>query len=178
MQFTGDPLLFKSPSQPLPAWADELANHRKRLFDAWSDETMYAGTPERLVDPASKSRGQCGVSSAWLIGQLVDHPDVVDLSYCYGHVLLADPAVVLLAAHCWVEVGSADDPGRYVIDLTGDQVKPLQNFRVLCWPHDELVERLGLGCWADRMRLTPSELERDLVQPRLKLLETRLESLR
>jgi hypothetical protein len=177
--FTGvAPLPHQLPRQPLPAWADELGNHRKRLYDAWSDDTMYAGTPERLVDLDSKSRGQCGVSSAWLMGQLGGRPDVADLFYCYGHVMLADPRTELLATHCWVEVGAVDHPGRYVIDLTGDQVGPLQNYEVLCWPHDELLERLGIEYRADRMRLTPAELAEDLVQSRLEVLEARLDELR
>jgi hypothetical protein len=118
------------------------------------------------------------VSSAWLIKQLLGHPDVAEVSYCYGHVMLADPPSELLTAHCWVEVGAADNPGRYVIDLTGDQVAPLQNYAVLCWPHDELLERLGIEYRTDRMRLTPAAVAEDLVQDRLTILEARLEERR
>jgi hypothetical protein len=49
---------------------------------------------------------------------------------------------------------------------------------VLCWPHDELLETLGIEYRADRMQLSPSELLKDPVWSRLARLEARLEQLR
>lgn len=162
------------PRRPLPRWADELGNHRARLSGAWSDQTRYDGTPEPFVDQTSESRGQCGVSSAWLIKQLIEHVDEATLFYCYGHVYRAGTRSALLSAHCWVEVGLAAEPDRYVIDLTGDQIQPLRSHPVLCLPHDEVLEQLGVDYAADRARLAPRDVAQDLVQPRLLVLEANL----
>jgi hypothetical protein len=84
----------------------------------------------------------------------------------------------LLSSHCWVEVGGKGEPGRWVIDFTGDQVEPLRNYEMLCWPHDELRERLGLEYTAHHLRLAPSEVSGDAVQTRLTTLKKRLQQQR
>jgi hypothetical protein len=151
----------------LPAWADDLGNHRKRLFDAWSNATMHESYE---FDPKVKSRGQCGVTSAWLIGELKKRRAGLELSYCYGTVRAAEDDSPVLEWHCWVEVGGEDIRERWVVDLTGDQVPALSAHPVLCWPHDELRDRLGFHYSVDHRRLTAVEVLDDPVQERLSTL--------
>jgi hypothetical protein len=154
-----------------PRWADDLGNQRKRLLDAWNDDTIHPSYLTTQVAAATKSRGQCGVTSAWLIGALgKQYPDL-ELAYCYGGVWSLEHEVEVLPWHCWVEVGRADDPGRYVVDLTGDQLDLLEKHPVLCEPHDVVRASLGLDYRvAPDKRMDAEALALDPVNDRLKVL--------
>ncbi|MEV6286920.1 hypothetical protein [Kribbella sp. NPDC051770] len=165
-------LALLQPFRQLPSWADDLGKYRKRLLKAWNADTMYSGPLDAPAEDARPSRGQCGVTSAWLIEQLLERVDGSQLSYCYGTVTHESEQV--LTSHCWVEVVDGPFEQRWVIDFTGDQVETLRNYEVLCWPHDELLERLGVFYNAHISRLDPIELSSDLVQKRLDLLKAEL----
>ncbi len=156
------------------AWFDELRSYRKRLQDAWSDETIHESFRSAPGEQAPASRGQCGVSSAWLVEKLRVADRSLELSYCYGDVQSTVYDEPVLPRHCWVEVGAKNDPGRLVIDLTGDQVGSLRDYPVLCLPHDELIRELRIDYQANHVRLNPDELRSDLVQHRLGILKRRL----
>ncbi|GAB3821125.1 hypothetical protein GCM10028799_31920 [Kribbella italica] len=153
-------------------WADDIGKHRKRLSDAWSEDTRYMGGLDQPDGHRAKSSGQCGVSSAWLIEQLLDRVDASRLSYCYGQVRLG--TTPLLMAHCWVEVMESSYEQRWIVDCTADQVEALRRYEVLCWPHDELLDQLEISYDASIARLGSIELTNDLVQKRLDILKHRL----
>lgn len=165
---------FPSSHSESAAWFDKLRYYRKRLQDAWSDQTIHESFRSAPGEQAPASRGQCGVSSAWLVEKLRVVDRSLELSYCYGDVLSTVYDEPVLLRHCWVEVGAKNDPGRLVIDLTGDQVESLRDYPVLCRPHDELIRELGIDYQANHVRLDPDELRNDLVQHRLVILKRRL----
>jgi len=158
-------------SRSFPVWVSDLAGHRKRLQDAWSDQTIHEAFRSPAGAEVAASRGQCGVSSAWLVETLASN-HVRGLTYCYGDVFsVAGPESVELARHCWVEVAQGHD--RLVIDLTGDQSEVLGLPEVLYGWHDEL--RTGRCVdYRPHTRLTPLQLQYDLVQPRLGILRKNL----
>jgi hypothetical protein len=157
-----------------PAWFDDLHYYRKLLQDAWSDRTIHESFRSAPGEQAPASRGQCGVSSAWLVERLRTADRSLELSYCYGDVLSTVYDEPVLPRHCWVEVGAKNDPGRLVVDLTGDQAESLRDYPVLCLPHDELIHYLRVDYQATHVRLNPDELRGDLVQQRLGILKRRL----
>ncbi len=162
-----------------PRWADDLSNQRKRLLDAWNHKTIHPSYLPFQGSPATRSRGQCGVTSAWLIGELSKQYPDLELTYCYGGVWLLEHEVEVLPWHCWVEVGSADDPGRYVLDLTGDQLGILAAYPVLCEPHDFVRASLGLDYRvAPEKRMRAEALAEDPVNDRLKVLTERMRTKR
>ncbi|GAA1514852.1 hypothetical protein [Kribbella lupini] len=160
------------PVRQRPGWADDLGNCRERLLEAWDEDTIYRGPLDAPLENARPSRGQCGVSSAWLIEQLLDRVDGSKLAYCYGQVSLG--STQLLTSHCWVEVVGDSYDQRWVIDFTADQIEALRRYEVLCWPHDELLERLTINYDSSISRLDPIELSNDLVQKRLDILKANL----
>jgi len=165
---------FPSSRSEPAAGVEELSYYRKRLQDAWSDETIHESFRGAPGEQAPESRGQCGVSSAWLVEKLRAADRSLELFYCYGDVLSTVYDEPVLPRHCWVEVGDEHDPGRLVIDLTGDQAESLRDYPVLCLPHDELIHRLRVDYQATHVRLDPDELRDDLVQRRLGILKGRL----
>jgi hypothetical protein len=117
-------------------WLKQLRSYRQRLEDAWSQRTVHPSYLGDKFDPTS-SRGQCGVSSVWLARELhVSHS--VKTTYCYGDLLFPGSRSKPVKHHCWLEMGSAGDPSRLVIDLTCDQADDLDE-PVLCAPHDKLL---------------------------------------
>ena len=160
----------------LPAWCDDLTGYRKLLKDAWSDQTIHESFKSAPGDNATASRGQCGVSSAWLVEVLEEAHPALEISYCYGDLIATDRAGVALERHCWVEVGPRFDPERLVIDLTGDQWELLKDRPVLCLPHDQVKRELRVDYRAKLGRLNPLQLKYDLVQPRLAILKARLQA--
>ncbi|WP_432950221.1 hypothetical protein ACQPXM_18520 [Kribbella sp. CA-253562] len=121
------------------------------------------------------------MTSAWLIGELSKQYPELELTYCYGGVwsLEHEVEVEVLPWHCWVEVGSADDPGRYVLDLTGDQLDILAEYRVLCEPHDLVRASLRLDYRvAPDKRMSAEALAKDPVNDRLKVLTERMRTKR
>ncbi|TDO45252.1 hypothetical protein EV643_11325 [Kribbella sp. VKM Ac-2527] len=153
---------------------DALRYYRNQLQDAWSDETIHESFRSASGEQAPASRGQCGVSSAWLVERLRADDRSLKLSYCYGDVLSTVDDTPVLPRHCWVEIGDEDDPGRLVVDLTGDQAESLRDYPVLCLPHDELRRDLRTEYRVTYVRLDPEGLRNDLVQPRLGILKRRL----
>lgn len=162
-------------SQLSPRWADDLGNQRKRLLDAWNDETIHPSYLTTRSPAAARSTGQCGVTSAWLIGDLGKQYPHLELTYCYGGVWSVESEVEVLPWHCWAEVGNADDSARYVLDLTGDQLDILADHPVLCAPHDVVRDQLGLDYRvAPDKRMDAEALANDPVNARLQVLSRRM----
>jgi hypothetical protein len=153
-----------------PTWQQCLADYRKRLEAAWSDETMHPGYTDE-DGPAPPSRGQCGVSSVWLALELYDRYEV-DPTYCYGK-LSVEGVPSSIDHHCWLEIGGRDDPHRIIIDLTCDQAEGLEE-SILCGRYDELIKE-GVRYEA-RSRLCVNELGTDRVWPRFKVLQAAVNS--
>lgn len=160
----------------LPAWCDDLTGYRKLLMDAWSDQTIHESFKSVPGDNATASRGQCGVSSAWLVEVLEEAHPALEISYCYGDLIAIDQTGVALERHCWVEVGQRHDPARLVIDLTGDQWELLKDQPVLCLPHDQVKRVLRVDYRVKQARMSPLQLKYDLVQPRLAILKAALQA--
>lgn len=159
-------------TRPFPAWVRDLPDHRKRLQDAWSDETIHEAFRTQADADISASHGQCGVSSAWLVETLAFDGHVRGLTYCYGDVFsVAGLERVELARHCWVEF--AYGSSRLVMDLTGDQSKTLGLPEVLYGWHDELLTGRHID-YRPHTRLAPLQLKYDLVQKRLDILRKNL----
>lgn len=132
-----------------------LTAYRAQVQAAWSEQTAhedYAGAPGSPV-------GQCGVTSAWLQQRLSEDHGIRG-TYCTGPVF-APAGGCLDAHHCWLEVGTASDPDRVVLDLTADQFGLVP---VVCatW---------NLLAWRDRVFYEARKRDASLaVLPRLDLL--------
>jgi hypothetical protein len=111
-----------------------LHTYRAALTEAWSESTAHPDFGLRPDAPASA--GQCGVSSAWLLGKL-PWPLRACSRYCVGDVI-ADQQT--LPFHCWIEVGHPASAQRVVVDLTCDQFEPLADRAVVCDRHRDLVD--------------------------------------
>lgn len=91
-----------------------LQDLRRTLESAWDDRTRHPGTQICQGDAASK--GQCGVSTAYLAAELERQNHIV--VYCTGHV--AFPlATHDIDDHCWLKM--KNDDAIWIIDLTADQ---------------------------------------------------------
>ena len=137
-----------------------LDEYRERLeTKGWSSDTMHRDFRAQRPADAAPSHGQCGVSSFWLIEKLqVDHG--LEAVYCYGDVLSAEDRSPIVARHCWVEVGGADDPDRVIVDVTWDQVRGLTRDSVLREPHGDLMTHESVD-YAARIRLSRDDLSAD-----------------
>ena len=119
MYLTFCPPKVSGPSMT-PLFSSRFRRHlhayRAALSLEWSDSTVHPDFSERPDLPPSA--GQCGVSSAWLIQEL---PWILRLRarYCVGDVVVDGE---VLEFHCWIEIGRATAPGRWVIDVTCDHV--------------------------------------------------------
>lgn len=109
--------------------------YRAALSLEWSDSTVHPDFSARPDLPASA--GQCGVSSAWLLLVLPWYLRV-RARYCVGDIVVHGRT---LEFHCWVEIGRASAPGRWVIDVTCDQFELLADRDFVCERHSSLVER-------------------------------------
>lgn len=159
-------------SRSFPVWVGDLAGHRKRLQDAWSEKTIHEAFRSPAGADVAASRGQCGVSSAWLVETLASDGHGRGLTYCYGDIFsVAGPERIELERHCWVELVHGHD--RLVIDLTGDQSEHLGLPEVLYGWHDELLTGRRLD-YRPHTRLMPLQLKYDLVQDRLRILKENL----
>jgi hypothetical protein len=158
-------------SPPIPL--DWVLGWRKLLEGAWSVQTIHPGFVAGNGG-SPRSRGQCGVSSAWLVNHLTArYPWLQQVTYCYGDVAGAAGSV-MQAQHCWVEIGGAKDPARWVLDLTSDQMEGLQDCRVIFAPHSCLTRQLEIDYRVTIKRLTPSEVPADVVHSRLAILRDSL----
>ncbi|MER6630946.1 hypothetical protein ABT301_22465 [Streptomyces sp. NPDC000987] len=146
---------------------EELRRYRDRLEAAWSLGTAH---PSYAREPLS-SKGQCGVSSVWLARRL--RQQEIEATYCYGRLRFTDPRISSVDHHCWIEIGSPDDPARQVIDLTCDQADGFEE-KVICRRYDELV-RAGIR-YEPAARLTVDELPGDRVWPRYLSLEESMQA--
>ena len=106
-------------------WHDQLRRYRKLLEAAWSRTTIHSSyLANQPVGPAS--RGQCGVSSVWLIQELRRNFKV-EATYCYGDLIFTTGSSAPVSHHCWVEIGPENDPNRIIIDLTFDEADQLDD---------------------------------------------------
>ncbi|MEV0210671.1 hypothetical protein AB0H97_36360 [Streptomyces sp. NPDC050788] len=152
-----------APAHHLPALdPDELRRFRSRLEAAWSLSTAH---PSYACEPLS-SKGQCGVSSVWLARRLRQRE--IEATYCYGRLTFDDPAISSVDHHCWIEIGSAADAHRHVIDLTCDQADGFEE-KVIYRRYDELA-RAGIR-YEPVTRLAVDDLPNDRVWPRYTQLE-------
>ncbi|WBQ02297.1 hypothetical protein [Kribbella sp. CA-293567] len=152
-----------------PEWVEQLGEYRQRLEDAWSDDTLHESFRTPPGESAPGSRGQCGVSSAWLASVLIDR-NIQGVTYCYGDVFTTGfRKKVALALHCWIEIEITQAGHRLIVDLTGDQSEILRDHQVLYGWHKQLPAKNRVKYVAQK-RLTPEELKQDPVQRRLALL--------
>jgi hypothetical protein len=162
------------PSGPSePAWARNLPSYRRQMQTVWSEKTMHESFRPRPGQDVPSSRGQCGVSSAWLM-ETLNRQGVKRLTYCYGNVYSAtERGVVELERHCWVEVGWRRNPARFVIDLTGDQAPVLKDHPVLFRRYRAVKKDLRVEYRA-ATRMSLPKLAEDPVQDRLDILKDSL----
>ncbi|MFG1826632.1 hypothetical protein ACGFIJ_29475 [Microbispora bryophytorum] len=159
-----------------PEWRDRLLGYRRLLESCWSDRTVHPRYQEPPV-AAGDPRGQCGVTSVWLARRL--RTDLLlEPVYCYGRLRVGrhdgrDDAEDV-SHHCWVEIGPADDPRRFVIDLTGDQSDAVRE-PIILGEHRALADR-GLR-YETAASLRLDELPKDRVWPRFLALDDRLRDL-
>lgn len=112
-----------------------LHAYRAALSLEWSDSTVHPDFGSRPDRPASA--GQCGVTSAWLLQEL---PWILRLRarYCFGDIVVHGKT---LEFHCWIEIGRATTPGRWILDVTCDQFELLADHAFVCDRHSSLMER-------------------------------------
>ncbi|WP_328855104.1 hypothetical protein OHB01_07000 [Microbispora hainanensis] len=155
-----------------PEWRDRLLGYRRMLEPCWSERTVHPRYQESPV-AAGDPRGQCGVTSVWLARTL--RTDLLlEPVYCYGRLRVGRDDVEDVSHHCWVEIGPAHDPRRFVIDLTADQSDGVRE-QVTLGEHRALADR-GLR-YESAARLRLDELPRDRVWPRFLALADRLRDL-
>lgn len=147
-----------------------LPIYRSALQGAWTANTAHAAYRNQFA--SGNPTGQCGVSSAWLVHRLYADFGIAG-TYCYGSLAIGDPAEVMIARHCWVELSWA--AVVYVIDLTADQA-PGFNERIVFGPKGRLLSDEHLHYDA-RMRKSRQELIDDDVWPRVVTLNDELVSL-
>lgn len=139
-----------------------LHAYRAALAEAWSESTVHPDFRFQLGGPASS--GQCGVSSAWLLGKL-PWPLRARSRYCVGDVVAHNQT---FSFHCWIEVGHTKSAQRLVIDVTCDQFEPLADRAVVCDWHRDLVDA-GIDYKAVD-RLSAGQLKHDPVWDRAQML--------
>ncbi|MEU0096830.1 hypothetical protein [Kribbella sp. NPDC006257] len=143
-----------------------LLGYRQQLAAVWSDATIH---PSYLGEPSAGrpiSRGQCGVSSAWILWKLGERfRSMTEATYCYGDVVDGGTGETF-EFHCWLEFGSSAE--RLVVDVTCDQFKVLHDTPVLFERHDRLMDRL-IEYRADSRR-SFDELSEDHVWERFETL--------
>ena len=100
-----------------------LEVERRRLEGAWGEETRYRNFTYLPRHPDSK--GQCGVSSAYLF-KILRGMDL-QVAFCEGNAYFPDGIAPILD-HCWLEVfgGPGTEIGaarNYIVDVTADQAE-------------------------------------------------------
>ncbi|MGI5154171.1 hypothetical protein [Microbispora sp. CA-102843] len=168
----GDHVRPVKPDFTSPEWTDRLLGYRRMLESCWSDRTAHPRYQESPVG-AGDPRGQCGVTSVWLARRL--RTDLLlEPVYCYGRLRVGRDDAEDVSHHCWVEIGPAHDPRRFVIDLTGDQSDGVRE-PIILGEHRALADR-GLR-YETAASLRLDELPRDRVWPRFLALDDRLRDL-
>ena len=142
-----------------------LRQARTVLESGWSGSTLhpdFVGATHR--NPA---RGQCGVSSVWIMRQLKSVFSV-DARYCYGDLSFRDPEISEVRRHCWLEISSdRRSKDATIIDITVDQADGFGE-RILVGKRSELISQ-GIFYRA-RITKTLEELPRDAVWSRYLVL--------
>ncbi|TCO23221.1 hypothetical protein EV652_10944 [Kribbella steppae] len=159
-------------SRTVPLWPipdDLLHTYRTLLSKAWSPRTIHPDFAFTRIDGKPVSRGQCGVTSAWLLHKLRQWQPEIEATYCYGEVVSLDET---LADHCWVEIKGSSSPECWVVDLTCDQFDVFKGEAVRCESHDSLKRRSIE--YKAISQLSYGDLKRDLVWKRFKKLKYRI----
>jgi len=156
-----------------PFMADEdlyrlLLGYRQRLAEVWSEETIHPSYLDEQPADRPASRGQCGVSSAWILWKLGErYRSMTGATYCYGDVFDGGTGETF-EFHCWIEFGGEGSAQRLVADVTSDQFKVLHDTPVLLERHDQLMDR-SIEYRADSRR-SFDELREDHVWSRFEAL--------
>jgi hypothetical protein len=148
-----------------------LQRYRAILERTWTAETAYPRTIAELdAYTPGDPRGQCGVTSAWLAQELQRQFDLQPL-FCRGSLRFSDATVESVPDHCWLEIGSPQDPARVILDLTSDQAKGFSR-SIVC----DTARTLGRqGITYDSIERMPiGNLPTNPVWPRYELLSSRL----
>ena len=96
-----------------------LGEFRALLAGGWSIATAYPGSVTSSHWSAGSSRGQCGVSSAWLAEVLLREYSIGS-TFCQGSLVFSEHVAEDLLDHCWLEI-PAESGEELVLDLTCDQ---------------------------------------------------------
>ena len=146
-----------------------LRKFRSELEEAWDEETRYQGASYSSSDPISK--GQCGVTSAYLAQQYSKEGRKV--YYCEGKVRFPNDSLSI-DHHCWLRIPELNDGDtkliNLIIDLTADQ----NGFSeaIVFDTNDNLMER---GIFYESISERPlSEVPKQRLINRIKILEERL----
>ncbi|MGW7679684.1 hypothetical protein ACWGID_03030 [Kribbella sp. NPDC054772] len=153
---------------------ERLLAQRQILIRAWSEKTIYRGSataPQGQANVATPSFGQCGVSSAWLLGQF-SWPRRQRAKYCVGYVSFNEGRPDRSDLHCWIEIGGKSSTKRLVIDVTCDQFDRLSGIPVLRESHQSLLGR-SIKYQAD-VRMRFGQLRNDSVWKRYTELKREL----
>ncbi|MEL6644089.1 MAG: hypothetical protein AAFQ79_09150 [Pseudomonadota bacterium] len=141
-----------------------LLDLRVSLEGIWDENTRYHKTNyDPVSDPISK--GQCGVTSAYLARLLKREGQ--EVLFCEGDVHFPDQAPIL--QHCWLRLvtpgGRKSDD--IVIDITADQSG--YHEKVICETQNSLVE-MGIR-YEEQYCVGHSEVGVEHVKNRLKILQ-------
>ncbi|WP_134117231.1 hypothetical protein [Kribbella kalugense] len=149
-------------------FVEQLRRHRSVLLEAWSPETVYPGTDAMQLTDQPASKGQCGVSSAWLLPRL-SWLRRFRATYCVGYVVFEGRDSGSDVLHCWIEIGGTRSGRRLVIDLTCDQFDDLSDRDLVCEPYKTLVNQSIEYRAGSRMRF--NDLRHDPVWHRYERLD-------
>jgi hypothetical protein len=142
----------------------QLGVFRDTLESGWSAESIHPDYEFARRSPV----GQCGPSSAWVVRELAKRFGI-EAEFCCGDVVSTGDAARSLPDHCWVEVADLEAPGRYIIDITSDQIEYFRDERFLVAKHDDL--RSDDINYVAQGRATASQLPQEPVWHRLEILD-------
>jgi hypothetical protein len=145
---------------------------RQDLERAWDRVTRYHRTHVGPDDPMSK--GQCGVSSAYLASILTSRGYTV--LFCEGDVYFPD-GIEPITNHCWVKLphflAGNKEVTNLIIDLTADQSGGPE--AVIC-ETEELLTSRGIR-YVVRHEVEPQTVQKGHLSERLHILSERLNHL-
>ena len=140
---------------------------RAMLEKAWDSTTVYQGITVTEQDPVS--RGQCGISSAWLGRFLQDQG--VDARFVEGKIYVKNKEG---DDHVWVEARNvADEP--LVVDLTSDQYATIFGTTVHMGVYSD--SQSIIGKYTPEASFDPYHLPHKKLMTRFALLEQNIASL-
>lgn len=142
---------------------------RRDLEQAWDDMTRYHRTHFGENDPVSK--GQCGVSSAYLASVLTRKNYKV--KFCEGTANFPN-GVEPIRNHCWIKIPQFEHGGRIsrdlIVDLTADQTGGPE--AVIC-DTDQSLRARGI-VYQILHEVEPQEARKGHLSQRLEILSARL----